>query len=227
MLVGVRSRCIVALAIGAACSSGGDARPDDPGLSGLGLRALEPDVILPGTILSVEGESFVSEDWGASQLHLQGRRGGENVSLRLPLGYVDETTLEAIVDDHQFQVLGGDGSELDVFVTVEVQSAVDSRIYHTGGIDAELVLHAALTPRVDSMAQNGVIFPNEPIAVIGSGFLLPGEGETHAVASGCFTAEGETSCVAAGPVDLPLVVDAPFDRTHGTFAFLPEVAGIM
>ena len=217
----MRSR-VLAILLLAACAPGGDARPDDPGLSGLGLRSLAPDVLLPGSVLTVNGESFVSEDWGASQLHLA----GDAIDVRLPLGYVDEATLEVVIGDDEFEALGGDGSELDVFANVEVLSAVDGRIYRTSGIDAALALRSELAPRVDDMATSGVIFPNEPIAVIGSGFLLLGEGETLAVVSGCFTVEDGTECAPVGPIEVPLVADDRFDRTHGTFAFAPEIAGI-
>jgi len=213
----------VVLASVVGCAQETGARPDDPALSGLGLRGLAPELVLPGTRITVLGESFVPEDWGDSALVLARGDGDE---LRLPLRYVDPHTLELAVDAATFEALGGDGAELDANASVEVLSAVDDRIYRTGGIDVQLALVAALDPRIDQIQAGGVIFPNEPLAVVGSGLLLEGEGTTVAVVSGCFTLAEATECTPVGPATVPLV-GIPGDRTHGTFAFAPEIAGIL
>ncbi len=207
----------------AGCAQQTSGRPEDPALSGLGLQGLVPELVLPGTRITVTGESFVPEDWGDSTLVLSADGADE---LRLPLVYVDAHTLALEVDAATFEALGGDGAELDANASVEVKSAVDDRIYRTGGLDVELALVAALDPRIDQIQAGGVIFPNEPLAVVGSGLLLEGEGTTVAVVSGCFTPTDASECTPAGPIEVPLV-GVPGDRTHGTFAFAPEIAGIL
>jgi hypothetical protein len=224
----VNGRLAAALGLlAASCSEPAVGRPEDPGLTGVGLGTLAPDVLLPGTIVTVTGESFVDEPWGDSQLHLAG---GEEESapldVRLAAHYVDARTLEAVVDAHAFAALGGDGASFAGTAEIEVRSAVDQRVYHTTLLDTSFVLRERLSPRIDSLLQVGVIFPNEPLALTGSGLLLRGEGVTVAVVEGCFTPEGADGCEAIAAIEVPVSTTDPFDRTHGSFAFAPEIAGI-
>ncbi len=209
------------------CGTDEVGRLPDPGLTGLRLRQINPELVLPGTILGVEGESFVDDPWGTSYLRVFGDRpGSTRLELHLPARHVDSQTMEASIDAAAFMELGGDGAELSVSALVEVYSAVDGELYRTAPLDLHLVLEDELTPRLDTLLQTGVIFPNDPIDVTGSGLLLDGEGETVAVVSGCFTAEGATACKDVGSTEVPVVTADRFDREHGTFAFIPAVAGI-
>lgn len=217
------------IALAAACSDTAG-RPEDPGLTGLRVFSAQPDVLLPGSVLVVEGESFVDRPWGLSTLRIRAERSGDGGEASLDLSpvvsYVDARTLELPVDDDLFAALGGEGSSVDGTVRVEVRSTVDGQLYETSGIDVAWALRSELAPRIDSLPTSAVIFPNEPLAIVGSGLLLRGEGETTAVVDGCFTAEDGESCVAIEPVEVPVTTADPFDREHGTLAFAPEVAGI-
>lgn len=206
----------------AGCSEGAPGRPLDPALTGLELTAVAPDVLLPGTTMRITGESFVPEDWGAATLTI------DALQLSLRLRYVDAQTLELAVSDEVFAALGGDGAEFDGDVAVAVSSAVDGRLYRTAPRAARWSLASELEPRADAVLRTGVIFPNEPIAILGSGLLLPGEGETVVELAGCF-APAEPADAACTPIaarELAVTLDDPLDRTHGHFAFEPAVAGI-
>lgn len=208
----------------AACGAADVGRPPDPGLTGLRLRRVDPDVVLPGTILGIDGESFVDDPWGTSYLRVFG--GVDRLELHLPARYVDAHTMEVEIDTATFAGLGGDGAELAASALVEVSSAVDGELYRTTAIDLAIAVRSELAPRIDTVLREGVIFPDEPIDVVGSGLLLAGEGESVAVVAGCFTPEGGGSCTDVDPVEVALVGAGPFDREHARFAFAPAIAGI-
>jgi hypothetical protein len=204
----------------AACNEASPGRPNDPALTGLELSRVAPELILPGTVIAIAGESFVDSPWGSSHLALLDQ------GITLPLRYVDAQTLELEVDDDVFATLGGDGASFDGEVQVEVRSEVDGRLYRTTPLPTAWSLRAELAPRIDDLAETGVIFPNEPITIIGSGLLLRGEGESVAVLEGCFTpAEGD-ACAPIVASEVPVMGADPFDREHGSFAFVPNIAGI-
>ncbi|MFO0635927.1 MAG: hypothetical protein U0168_24060 [Nannocystaceae bacterium] len=179
-------------------------------------------MLLPGTTMRITGESFVPEDWGAATLTI------DALGLSLRLRYVDPQTLELPVSDEVFAALGGDGAAFDGEVAVAVSSAVDGRLYRTAPRAARWSLASELAPRADTLLRSGVIFPNEPLAVVGSGLLLPGEGETVVELAGCF-APAEPAGAPCAPVaarEVAVTLDDPLDRTRAHFAFVPEIAGI-
>ncbi len=225
----MRAFWLASLWVLAGCPAAPEGRPRDPGLTDLGLGSVAPDVLLPGTIVVIEGESFVDEPWGASALRIVGVRSGSGeaqVDLSLPLDYVDARRLELEIDAAAFTDLGGDGSEITGTVRVEVRSAVDDRNYGTTPTTVSWALRQALDPRADSLPTTGVIFPNEPLAIVGSGLLLRGEGNSVAVLEGCFTPEAATVCAPIAAAEVPIVPAGEFDRERGVFAFAPEIAGI-
>lgn len=213
----------------AGCGGDDRGRPPDPGLTGLGVRSAAPDVILPGTVVVIGGESFVDEPWGTSSLRLTGELSGPSegpIDLSVLLEYVDARTLELEIDDGVFDALGGDGTEFAGTAQVEVRSAVDGLLYGTTPLAVAWSVRRELEPRADSLPTAGVIFPNEPLEFVGSGLLLRGEGESVAVVEGCFTPEGDDACAPVAATEVPIEPAGPFDRERGTFAFVPEIAGI-
>ncbi|HET6585478.1 MAG TPA: hypothetical protein VFG69_18595, partial [Nannocystaceae bacterium] len=230
MGLALRRLLYVLLAATAACEEPTRTRLVDPALTDLRLVGLGPDVLLPGTVLVVSGESFVDDPWGTSRLRLRGAtttdEGEQSLDLELPAEFVDDTTMTATIDEVAFAALGGDGADFSGLADIRVTSAVDGKVYRTTPIDLELTLRSSLAPRIDSMPTSGVIFPNEPLAFVGSGLLLEGEGATIAIVEGCFRTGGVDPCAPVGPVEVPVVTPDPFDRTRGVFAFAPEIAGI-
>ena len=218
---------VAQLACVSACATSID--PDE-GLEGLALSSVAPAMVVPGSLIVVRGTSFVGEQWGTTVVRLNGTYadagGTRGVDVRAPARFIDFDELEVDVDAALFDAFGADG-DFAGMATVEVASAVDGELYATNEITVNLALRSELTPTLDSVQTGGVIFVNDEIFVMGADFLLGGgEGTTFAVVDGCFVPEAGGPCADVGPVEVPVVPESPFDRTRGTFAFAPDIAGI-
>jgi len=204
------------------------------GLEGLDIASVQPGVMVPGTVLVVEGQSFVEPPWGETELVLAGTFNGggqaRDLDVRLPARFVDFEHLEVEVDDLIAQ-LGASQGELTGTASVSVDSAVDLQLHVSREIDVSLSLRAELTPELAQLEHPTTIFVNEEVVVDGSGMLLGGaEGSTLARVEGCFAPLDDGGqlgeCAAVGPVELPVTPASRFDRARGWFRFAPEIAGI-
>ncbi len=205
--------------------AGSDAINADSGLELLALDSVNPSVVVPGTNIIVAGASFVEAEWGTASLRLVGNFDGSAVDVRLPAHFVDFNTMTVPADAQVFLDFG-DGT-FSGEATMEVLSSVDGELYTSNAVQVTLEFARQLAPAMATLQDAGLIFVNEAIAVTGSGLLLGGdEGTTYAVVEGCFQLEGSPTCTPVGPVDVPVVPDSAYDRSRGTFAFLPEIAGI-
>jgi hypothetical protein len=192
----------------------------------LSVRAVRPGIVLPGTLIAVEGDAFVDEPWGASRLRLRGQADGEDIDVRLPAEFVSYEQLQVSVDDAAFDLLGGRSSWFQGQAFVEVQSAVDGALYASAPIDIAFEIRSSLEPVVERLQSEGVVFANEPIVVEGDGLLLPGEGSSVAVVQGCFVPEGQSACDPVAPQEIPIELGDALQRETGWFAFEPRIAGI-
>ena len=105
-------------------------------------------------------------------------------------------------------------------------SPVDDTTHVSNAIDLQLLLRQSLTPSLAEVGTGEIIYVNDDIVVTGDGLLLGGdEGTTVARIEGCYTVQGDSTCVPVGPVDVPVAVSG-FDRKAGAFAFAPTIAGI-
>ena len=230
----MRALCIPLAAL-AACSFSESEPRYDTGLDELDIVSLQPEVLVPGTKLVVEGRSFVEPPWGESQLVLAGTftDGGQarDVNVKALVRFVDAEHLEVEVTEDLIAQLGAREGELTGTAAVSVLSAVDAQTHVTRDIDVTLSLRPELTPELGALDHASTIFVNEDIVVQGGGMLLGGaEGATIARVQGCFAARDEAGelgeCAPVGPVDLPVTPAGRFDRASGSFRFAPEVAGI-
>jgi hypothetical protein len=199
---------------------------DDPGLEGLSLASLAPTVIVPGSQLQLEGDSFVGPDWGESSLHMFGEADGQEFQLEWPARFIDYDHLVVEVTDDMVGALGGD---VDFYGTAQVAviSAEDGRAYSSEPIETDLTFRTTLTPSTTLVQSNTLIFVNDAITVEGDGFLLGGgEGATFAEVTGCFAPEGAGSCVPVAAQEIAVTPTVEFDRTRGSFRFAPSIAGI-
>ena len=198
----------------------------DPGLEGLAVTKVAPDIIIPGTKLVVTGASFVDTQWGDATLRLRGLAGGSNIDVSWPAKFVDFSTMTVAIDGGKIDEVGGE-VQFDGTATVEVLATSDGQSYESEPVDVSLAFAETLSPSVTSVDNNGVIFVNEKIAVTGAGFLLGGdEGVTMARIAGCFTLDAGGACTPITAQEIPLVPSDPVKRDAGTFAFSPKVAGI-
>lgn len=207
----------------------GCARSDDPidvGLEGLGLSAVDPGTVIPGSTLVIEGDSFVQSDWGTSRLRLRGQAGGTSVDVTVRAEFVDYDHMNALVTATFVEDLGGD-VDFSGEAIVEVESLEDGELYVSAPLPLDLSLRRQLTPAPSTVQTGGLLFVNDDVAVQGSGFLLGGsEGTTVAIIDGCFTPDTGGPCGAVGPVEVPLTPETPFSRERATFRFVPAIAGI-
>ena len=218
---------ILIAALAAGCSSSGESGGrDDTGLDGLALSAVNPGTVVPGSLVVIEGSSFVGEPWGTSRLHLSGTFGGAAAEIDLPATFVDFDRMELDADGEFFAAFGADQGDFEGSATVQVDSPVDGTMHESDPIDLTLSLRQELTPALSGVETGTVIFVNDKIPLQATGLLLGGnEGETVASLAGCFTAVGDTECVDTGTVEVP-VETTGYTRDDGTYAFAPTIAGI-
>src|SRR5262245_45940053 len=222
-----RRTAILLAALAAGCTSGGgNTGRDDTGLDGLALTAVNPSTIVPGSLIVIEGSSFVGEPWGTSRLHLSGSFGGSAVDIDLPAGFVDFDRMEINADDAFFSAFGAQEGDFEGSATLQVDSPVDGAMHETDPLDVTLSLRQQLTPSLSGVDSGVMCYVNDKIMLQATGLLMGGnEGETVAALAGCFTAVGDTECVDTGTVEVPVEVNG-WNRDDGTFAFAPTIAGI-
>lgn len=209
------------------CSGQPSGRATDTALLDLALDEVAPATVLPGTRISLSGESFVDDPWGRSSLLLRGSFEGttEVIELHLPATFVDEQHMSVEASDAIFDELEASAGTFRGTAALEVLSQVDGKRYRTLPIDVALDLRRTLQPEASLVRTDGIIFPNEPLTVAGEGLLLPGEGQSIAHIEGCFMPRGASTCLPLTPAEVP-VQTSGLDRTRGTLTFVPAIAGI-
>ncbi len=209
------------------CGAGDLGPPNDTGLSGLSLAAVNPAEIVPGSTLVVTGSSFVDTGYGTSVLRLRGDLDGQPVDVRLPLRFIDYGRLEHAFAGASAAGFPADEGTFDGEATVEVRSSVDGQTHASPPRATRLQLTRELVPVLDALGGGPVIFVNEPLTVLGGGLLLGGgEGQTLAEVSGCVVPTDTPTCLPVDPVLVPVTPQSTYDRSRGTFPFDPAIAGI-
>ncbi len=222
------ARVLLALTIGLGACKDEPVGREETGLEALGLSDINPRVILPGSRIEIEGQSFLDRPLGISWLRVDGLYAGGPIDAYIPAEFVD---FERLQIDATPSVLGLWGAASGTFsgqVQVEVDFVLDGTRHASVPLTVQLEVAEHLEPVLDRVEASPTIFVNEPIEIHGSGLLLgEGEGTTYAVVEGCFSpTDGPGSCVAIDPVQVPVRPATPFDREHGIFAFSPRIAGI-
>jgi len=220
------TRYLLGLLVLAGCAS--SRGHGDVGLEGLALDQVDPGTIIPGTMISVTGESFVPAEQGSAVLHLVGTADGESVDVDWPATFVDYEHMTVEVTAQYLEEIGGD-VDFDGDATIEVLSneaaGGDGELHISPATSVALTFRHELTPAVTDIPSGTVIFVNDAIEIDGSGFLLGGtEGQTVARVEGCF--DDGAGCIDITPVEVAAVPRAPFSRTEIQFPFKPEIAGI-
>jgi hypothetical protein len=197
------------------------------GLEGLEIVSVNPGILLPGSTVVVEGRSFIDQPWGESELLLAGDFAGREVDVRVPVRFVDFEHVELQVTEEMLGQLGSRDGDFTGTAQVAVASSVDGQVHTTSELEVALAFRSELTPRLDQVQDGTVIFVNDQLVVTGADMLLGGdEGTTYAEVKGCFAPAGAGSCAQVGPVNVAVVPASRFDRTSGSFPFVPEIAGI-
>jgi hypothetical protein len=228
--IAMRPFVLPSLTLVAACSLSSSGPRYESGLEGLDLTAVNPAVVLPGSLLVVTGRSFVDAPFGDSRLVLRGSfddgTGDREVRAVVPLRFVDFERMEAIAGEDLVAQLGAREGELFGNATIEVDSKVDGETHVSRAIGVALAFRTELTPALTTVTTDRVIYVNDRIEVKGDGLLLGGaEGTTYARVEGCF-ASGPEPCTPVGPAEVVVTPASPFDRSAGSFPFVPGIAGI-
>jgi hypothetical protein len=171
-----------------------------------------------GTPVTVTGSGFLPPELGKHSLTIK----GPGMKVTVPLQYVDAFTLRYHVDDAVLnKIPPGTPAFNGTFKLVRT-------LYETGAADSttiavQLQVVDNLTPFASSFSTDGdVLYPGDEITVSGSGFLLPGEGQTILFLKGTFESlvPPETNGVQAA---IPVTGD---DRNTIRFQLSPDILGI-
>ncbi len=208
------------------CGEQSSGRPPT-GLETLGLSAVEPSVVLPGSRIEIQGSSFLGEPLGISWLRLSGNYAGRAVNVELPATFDDFDRMHIDVDASTLRILGSDTGMFSGQGNVVVDFVPDGTRHQSQALSLSIDFRQTLDPVLDKVLSQGAIYVNSPIPVEGSGFLLgEGEGVTYAVVEGCFVPLGADECGANTLTRIPVEPETAYDRTRGAFAFSPHIAGI-
>jgi hypothetical protein len=226
----------LAIALGlTACSFSESGPRYQTGLEGLDIVSVNPALVLPGSVIAVEGRSFIEEPWGQSELRLAGTltvaADSWQVDVRVPVRFVDFEHVEVAVSEEMLGQFGAREGDFAGTAQIAVDSSVDGQLHTTRELEVTLALRTELTPRLDQVQDGSIIFVNDQLFVNGADMLLGGdEGTTYAEVDGCYSLYDQLGelgpCEPVGPVNVPVAADSRFDRTSATFPFVPEIAGI-
>ncbi|MBC8072069.1 MAG: hypothetical protein IAG13_27355 [Deltaproteobacteria bacterium] len=209
-----------------ACADESGGRPE-VGIDPPSFSELAPGLVVPGSTLVIRGAGFFDPSVADTTLVLTGTFAGQASTVELPTTFVDVDELRVeLLPELLGRFPGGEG-ELIGTAQLRVDYRPEATQVGSAPLPTTLVVASSLQPVLGDLQLGGVVHVNDPIPVEGEGFLLGGgEGESVAVIEGCFVAIGADACVPVGPVEVPLVPDAPFERTRASFAFAPSIAGI-
>jgi len=214
---------VLALCVLAACGED-EPEPLPTGLEGLSLSSVEPRVVLPGTVLHLEGGSFLGEPLGRAYLRLRGAVDGRDTTLDLPATFVDYETMT--VDIAAAPATPTDAT-FEGWMSARVEFVPAGTHHFSAPLSGSLEFRDSLQPELHRVAPEGAIHVNAAIEVDGSGFLLGGpEGTMFAVVEGCTVPLGAETCSSPTRVELPVTPAEPFSRVRGVFPFSPAIAGI-
>lgn len=178
-----------------ACGEG-DLQSQDPSqqprTGTLRLDPLPAQEVLPGLRLRLSGTGFQPAARASSQLLFSGERhssaGTQALDLVLPTEFESETQLVIPIDPSLFATLAGGpltaSDSVHIQGTLRLELTVDRKIYARTA-PLELSLRTQLLPVVDRVSPTA-LFLGDDVVVIGSGFLLDGEGQMVLSLTGTF-----------------------------------------
>jgi hypothetical protein len=225
-------QCAVVVLL-AGCSAGGPTTLDT-GLDGLALTAVNPRVVVPGaccTSTAPPSSTRLSAPAGCDSRAPSPPRGAAAARSPSTPRCRRASSISAVsssrVDTAFLRFFPAADGRFDGTATIEVESTIDYATHESEPLNLRLEVHDELAPRLDMLEQREVIYVNHPVQVTGDGLLLGGdEGQTVAVVEGCFVPQAGGACTPVARAEVPVVPAAPYDRTRGSFAFAPAIAGI-
>ncbi|HOX46551.1 MAG TPA: hypothetical protein PK668_23330 [Myxococcota bacterium] len=175
--------CCLGWLLGAGCTSVPSQLPDGA-THLLGLQAVGPDTLLPGSWVVCRGEGFVGPDEGSLVVSLE--RGGGQPWLLSPVR-IDDQRLEFRMDRNLWGALGGPGTFQG---TLRVQASYTDGQTASAELAVSWTLLEQLTPSLDhfsaAASQGQTVYLGSALEALGDGFLLDGEGFTELRLNGQF-----------------------------------------
>ncbi len=223
---------VFALFLTIACGPSDDSSRYDPALEGLSITAVNPADLVGGSQLVIRGRSFVGAPFGTPSILVEGRfdNGSEAYDIKFshPVEFVDIETLATKVDSVLLDKIGGSTGSFEGTFAVQIDSEIDGKPHFSQPFPTSFRLLPFLSPSLSQFNDSGLLFVNNTIEIEAQGLLLGGgEGATLAQIDGCFVRESQEECIEISSTQIPLQTSGPFDRTHASFAFGPQVAGIL
>lgn len=233
---------VIGIGLVGSCS-GDDDRLAQTGLEALAHDEIRPGVIVPGTVIEIDGRSFLDAPLGISFLRLVGTYAGGPLDTQLPAEFLDFEHMVVRMTPPTLALLGAATGDFTGTAAVEVVFTPDGSMHSSIPSPWSLEVRESIEPSLDELDVPSTMFVNEPIEVTGDGLLLGGdEGRTVAVVEGCFTqaeysvendegelevvCEASAECQPVGPTSVDVVPLTSGNRDRGVFLFSPRIAGI-
>jgi hypothetical protein len=212
------------------CQEGQIATTADLALAAVTIEAVKPEVLLPGSSLTVQGRNFVEPERAVTTVELVGgvtKSDGSNTELsdRLPGSFQAETRVTVPVNE-DFVALLGSGSRFRGTARVVVQPLGDGREYASAEKEVAVQLVDKLTPSWGAAPPTpSQLCLNGMVPIDGGGFLLGGgEGATKVRLQGCFRPRGSTVCAHVN-VETVATPATEFDRSRAYFRYPTSIGG--
>ncbi len=197
------------------------------GLETLALTAVEPRIVIPGTVIQLEGSSFLGRPLGVPALRLRGEVDGRSATVDFPASFIDFESMTVEATSDTFDRLGAEEGTFTGVFSVFVDFVPAGSRHFSPPLDGSMEFRQTLDPVLDHAVTGGAIYVNSAIELEGSGFLLGGsEGTTFAIVEGCTIPVGGGACTAGTRTEIPIEPETAFSRDRASFPFSPYIAGI-
>ena len=216
----------VALAAPLACGGGGGSSPGgQQEIADLSLTKVSPQKLLPGSTLVLEGNFG---DVINPQVQIDGKLDGHETKVLLAGKLTEAGRIEVAWPGGTGVGMPSDEGLFLGSVRVLATGGADLALHVSAPKDVQLEIVTLLEPALYGV-EEGVIFVNHRIFVLGDDFLLGGdEGQTVAIVEGCFTPTLASVCTPIPDTEIPVTPEefAEPERSKGYFPFAPRILGI-
>jgi hypothetical protein len=199
----------------------------------LGVTAIAPKVLVPGTELTVAGVGFVTPEVADLLVVVRGAIDGDPVEFAVVPDRQDDETLTVRITGQVAQALIRPGGRFvgRISVSRTPKATTAAGAAEEAGKDFELKTEVVLTPSIGSIAPTE-LYVGDTITFSGDGFLYPNEGASLVELTGTMTTELPSRFIPIEGLVVPGVpVEADNDLQTGREAMVvtltPDVLGIV
>jgi hypothetical protein len=193
-------------------------------LPALSVTQVTPDVLLPGTELTVHGTGFTGSEVSQLLVLVQGRVDGEPVEFATTPARVDDETLTVPIAGQVRDALVRSGGLVVGTVTVLRTPTIDAPA-EEAGLNVDLRVETTLTPTIGSVAPE-TLYVGDTVSISGDGFLFPGEGASLVELQGTMTTSFPVRTIQVEGLQIP-AMPAEGARDRLVFTLSPDLFGIV